>query len=387
MRAFTDAERRRRLVRRHGLGGGARAFEWVAKTLAGVHSTDPASVYLAAHARGSASKPADVEQTLYEDRSVLRMLGMRRTLFVVPLDLMAAVQRGYTDRFVQRERTRLAGWLEETGVAGNGERHIDDLEKLVLDFLADTEAPTREITAAIPELQVRFTPPVGSATGTVSVGSRLVLLLTAGGKLARTRPLGTWISSQYRYTRIENWIGSAIPAMEPAKARATLAHAWLQGYGPGTLTDLQWWSGWNLGQTRAALAAVDAVEVALDHGTGYVLADDLDDDGDAATSVALLPALDSTPMGWKEREWYVGSHADDLFDRNGNIGPTVWWDGRIVGGWAQADDGDIRIGLLEEVPGHVRDGVDEAANDIARFVGETRFTPRFRTPLEHRLRS
>ena len=50
--------------------------------------------------------------------------------------------------------------------------------------------------------------------------------------------------------------------------------------------------------------------------------------------VALLPGLDSTVMGWKERAWFLGGHQHALFDVNGNAGPTVWCNGRIVGGWA-----------------------------------------------------
>ena len=59
---------------------------------------------------------------------------------------------------------------------------------------------------------------------------------------------------------------------------------------------------------------------------------------------ALLPALDPTAMGWRERAWYVGEHTAALFDRSGNIGPTAWCDGRIVGGWAQRQDGRSRSG-------------------------------------------
>ena len=63
------------------------------------------------------------------------------------------------------------------------------------------------------------------------------------------------------------------------------------------------------------------------------------------------PSLDPTVMGWKEREWYLGDHAPALFDRAGNAGPTVWWDGRIVGGWVQRRDGEVVYRLLEDVGG------------------------------------
>ena len=35
-------------------------------------------------------------------------------------------------------------------------------------------------------------------------------------------------------------------------------------------------------------------------------------------------------MGWRERVWYLGDHAKMLFDTNGNAGPTVWVDGRVM---------------------------------------------------------
>ena len=71
---------------------------------------------------------------------------------------------------------------------------------------------------------------------------------------------------------------------------------------------------------------------------GMVLAGDLEPPPQTGPWAALLPALDSTPMGWQRREWFLGQHAARLFDRTGNVGPTLWWDGRIVGGWAQDRD-------------------------------------------------
>ncbi|WP_436770612.1 DNA glycosylase AlkZ-like family protein [Yinghuangia sp. YIM S09857] len=31
-----------------------------------------------------------------------------------------------------------------------------------------------------------------------------------------------------------------------------------------------------------------------------------------------------------------------LYDSAGNDGPTVWWNGEVVGAWAQRADGDMR---------------------------------------------
>jgi hypothetical protein len=116
-----------------------------------------------------------------------------------------------------------------------------------------------------------------------------------------------------------------------------------------------------------------------------VLPDDLEPVAEPAPWVALLPALDPTPMGWSERSWYLGPHAPALFDRSGNIGPTVWCDGRIIGGWAQRPGGEVAYRLLEDVGGQAGREVAAAADRLAGWLGPVRVTPRFRTPLEREL--
>ena len=140
----------------------------------------------------------------------------------------------------------------------------------------------------------------------------------------------------------------ACPTMEAATARAELARRYLDRFGPATTADLKWWTGWTVANTKAALAATGAVEVALSEGTGWVLPDDGGPGRAPAPWVALLPSLDPTTMGWQQRGWYLGEHGRELFDRNGNAGPTVWADGRIIGGWAQRRSGEVVHRLLED---------------------------------------
>ena len=99
----------------------------------------------------------------------------------------------------------------------------------------------------------------------------------------------------------------------------------------------------------------------------------------------LLPALDPTPMGWQSRAWYLGPHAPLLFDRTGNIGPTVWWAGRVVGGWAQRPSGEVVYRLLEDIGADGAAAVAAEAAALEAWLGAARVTPRFRTPLEREL--
>ena len=203
----------------------------------------------------------------------------------------------------------------------------------------------------------------------------------------RARPRGTWISSQYRWAATAQWLGAGFPDLDPAAARARLLHRWLTAYGPVTMTDVTWWSGWTMRRAKDALAACGAEPVEMDGGPGFVAAGDREPAPPGASWVALLPGLDPTVMGWKERGWYLGGHAERLFDRNGNAGPTVWLDGRVVGGWGQRRDGRVVFELLEPVAHSARDRVADEAARIEEWLAGTVVTPRFRTPLERRLAS
>jgi hypothetical protein len=90
-------------------------------------------------------------------------------------------------------------------------------------------------------------------------------------------------------------------------------------------------------------------------------------------------------MGWTGRRWFLGEHASALFDRSGNIGPTIWWNGRIVGGWAQRTDATVAYRLLEELGGEARAGVRSEVARMEALLDGVRVTPRFRTPLEREL--
>jgi hypothetical protein len=63
----------------------------------------------------------------------------------------------------------------------------------------------------------------------------------------------------------------------------------------------------------------------------------------------------------------------------------VWWDGRVVGGWAQRPSGEVVVRLLEDPGAQAREAIEHAASDVERQIGDRRVTPRFRTPLEKEL--
>lgn len=381
----TDEQRRIRLGRRHRLAPSARADSVVAvaDAVVALHATDAATVFLSACARLSKAGVEPVEQALYEDVSLVRLLSMRNTLFTVSRELAPCVDASNARAVAAKERRTLLKHFEEDG-HGLDESWLAEAERETLTVLtARGRATGSELSAAVPALRTKITVFPGKKYETVQgVASRIIRILAAEGRIRRDRPRGSWTSSQFRWTASEPW-----PTRATAEAQAELAVRWLRSYGPATEADLKWWTGWSLGQARKALVAAEAEEVRLDDGTsGWVAPGDSSPEPAPEPWAALLPALDPSAMGWTDRGFHLPSgHRSALFDRSGNAGPTVWWNGGIVGGWAQRADGKLVWRLLSDVGRDASTAIEAEASRLAEWVGESRITPRFRTPLEREL--
>jgi hypothetical protein len=387
MRRVDAEERRARLARRHRLTPASRTQDVAdaVRSVVAFHSSDPVTVFLSARARVRDFDARRLESALYDERTLVRMLAMRRTLFVVPRELVPVVDAGASQAVAANERRKLEKFVAESGVSDDPAAWLDAARAAALAALeARGEASTSELTGDHPLLAERLRLGIGTRwEAEVGAASRVLLLLAAEGKIVRDRPRGGWTASQYRWVPIER-LGVLEP-LDPAEARAQLVGLWLGAFGPATEADIRWWTGWTASDARAALASVPHAEVDLGGAVGYVLGDDLEPEPRGEPAAALLPALDPTTMGWKERGWYLGPHAASLFDRNGNAGPTVWWGGQVVGGWAQRKDGGIVHRLLEDVGAEAEAALAAEAESLADWLGTVRITPRFRTPLEREL--
>jgi len=391
MRRISDRERRARLAVRHDLAPSAKAADVVALAgqMVGLHATDPATVFLGAAARLQKPNVEGVERALYDDRTLVRTLCMRRTLFVIPIEFVPIVQAAVTDALVAPERTRTVRMIERAGLARDGARWLRHAEAETMAAIeARGEVTGADLSKLVPRLRKQI--PYGEGktwAGKMGMTTRVLFLLACEQRVVRGRPVGSWTSTRYRWAPMASWLPEGIPALKPDEARAELARRWLAGFGPGTVADLKWWTGWTLGQTRKAIAELDTVEVALDHGaTGIVLAGDDAPVRSPKPWAALLPSLDPTTMGWAERAWYLGPHKSALFDRAGNAGPTVWWDGRIVGGWTQRADGEIVWRALDDIGRDGRHAVEGQIERLQAWLDGAVVLPRFPTPLFQELR-
>ncbi|MGY4720707.1 winged helix DNA-binding domain-containing protein [Naumannella huperziae] len=387
VRRITDAQRRARLGARHLLAPAARCDDAgaIADAVLALHATDPPTVHLSAWARMATPEPSAVEQRL-ADKTLVRHHAMRRTLWVAGVPTMALMHEAATRKIAANERRLLVRMLTDSGIDAP-ERWIADATAEVLALLrAEGPLNSRAIGKRLPRLNTGLR--AGSGTKwevAQSAHTRLLTLLGFEAVVTRTTPVGGWHTSEFAWLPTADWLGRGLAGPPLAESAAELAGAWLRRFGPATAEDLQWWMGWTKTLTGDALAAAGAEPVELSEGPGWLAPDD-HDFADPGPWVALLPTLDPTTMGWKHRRWYLPeTAARDAFDRAGNASPTVWADGRVVGTWAQRADGEIRIHWFEEVPARRRHEITTRAEEVAGWIGETRFRVRFPSPLHKTL--
>lgn len=389
MRTVDVNERRARLGRRHRLAPGHRAasIEEAADSVVALHATDQATIYLSAWARVDGLAIDDVDAALYETRTLVKHLCMRRTLFVFDRDLLGTIVSGVSSRVADTECRRLAKDVERGGLHDDGARWLDGAREATLRALDELEIATAsELKAAVPELDgYLIYAPDKSYGGKQSVAPRVLTTLSASGEVVRGPNRGRWTISRPAYVRTMRWLGAEPERPDAEDAIDDLVARWLIAFGPGTLNDIKWWFGSTLTLIRGALARVGAVEVDLDGQVGYLHPDDVEPVAPTQPWAALLPGLDPTTMGWNERDWYLGPHKPEIFDSNGNAGPTAWWDGSIVGSWIQQPSGEVTVHLLDAVGGEARTALDAEAERLTRWLDGTTFRSSFPSPMMQRL--
>jgi hypothetical protein len=269
VRTITVAQRRRAMVRRHHLAGDADGPEAVTRAMIALHATDPASVYLSVLARSAVSTLADVADALYERRSLVRWMAMRRTLFVFTREDIPTVQSAVSTPLAATLRRRLISRLQRNGsdppIDGDVARWLAELEDRTEHALGRLGAATgRQLADDEPALKTRILARAPSDRPQ-NLTTSLLTSMSADGRLVRALPTGPWTSRQHRWEPVSRWWPEGLTPVDPSEAQRDLARRWLARFGPATTEDLRWWTGWSSTTTRRALQRLEIEEVDL-HG-------------------------------------------------------------------------------------------------------------------------
>jgi len=387
MRLIDDAERRARMARRHALAPQGRVADACAATRAMtvLHATEPATPYLSLFARIDSFTRADLDDALLKSKSLVKQLAMRRTLFVFPRDLLPAAVSSPAARVARQEYGRLVQDLEGNQITDDGASWLTVAREAVLRRLAGgAELGARELREGLVELAGQVSLYEHKPYGAVlHVAPRVLTWLSANGDVVRCRNAGQWRISRPLWTRMDEWLGAPVCRCDVREGYAELVGSYLRTFGPVTERDLVWWFGATKGAMRQALSDLNAVQVQLERAqTGWVLADDVDPEPPVEPWATLLPALDPTSMGWKDRDFYLDPEfAPAVFDSAGNAGTTAWWDGQIVGAYAQDDAGQIEL-IVPKDPGPAgRTALQAEAKRLEVWLDGERVPTLYKSPV------
>jgi hypothetical protein len=163
MLRVTDDHRRARIARRHGLAAQHRYDTIAAATAAitALHATEATTPYLSLHARVRELTVDDVSAAMYDDRSLVRVMAMRRTLWTVPRHLVPAVAGSAGRRVADVQRR---GTVKESVEleAALGPDWITDAAARVVACLDGRELSAKQLRAELPELGGTFTASAGT---------------------------------------------------------------------------------------------------------------------------------------------------------------------------------------------------------------------------------
>jgi len=387
VRLITDEERRNRIARRHAIAPQHRVSDAGAATRAmlALHATEPATPYLSVFARVAAFARGDLEDALTGSRTIMKQLAMRRTVFLFDRARLPQVLGGPSARVAQQEGAKLRKDLEAHGITEDGQAWLDRARAAVLDALADgREASAKDLREQLPELSGRIAVFQDKPYAAVQhIAPRTLSWMGAAGELVRGGNDGTWRTNRHRWTRMDDWFGAPVEHTDTRAAYAGLVGAYLHAFGPVTETDLAWWFGATKRAIREALTDVAAKRVRLERDQiGWVLPGDDEPEPPVEPWAAVLPALDPTSLGWKQKDFYLPpDFYSSIFDWSGNCGTTAWWNGQIVGAYIQDDAGRVEL-MIGRDPG--RDGrtaLQAQARRLDEWLDGTSINAAYKSPM------
>jgi hypothetical protein len=304
------------LVRRLG-GVRAEKMEWVHASLAA-----RLGGYVAEH----------LDRSLFGDRMLLRLWGVRGAELIV--------HREDAPAQVGAAGTEALGWTRflDANLSIDAARRREIVETVMPGPFSRSDV-TRKFE--------RYLHLTGKAPPS-SVHQTIIKEAGARGQLLWCGGEGT----SARYCSTVSWLGHAL---EPINAPTHLLQVYLSAFGPAPLQEAAVCLGLTVPATRSALHELDAVEVEIEGARpGWVLSEDLaalrkaPDPKDAPAFA--LPEQDPLLTAWPSRE-RLGPGLTALA-QGGEASGTVWIDGRVIATWRrEGDTAEVRpIGRSTPAP-------------------------------------
>jgi uncharacterized protein YcaQ len=353
-------------LRRHHLIDRAAPSEMldVIADIGGLHAQVMSSAELTLHARVHGLERDAVADSLWEDRSLVKLWAMRGTLHLLP----AAELDTWLGALATYDHYRKKVWLKAFDIT---EEQLEQLIDAIGQAL-DGELRTREELGAevariagSPELADKVQGSWGPYLKPASFRGRLCFGPNDGQKV--------------RFTRPDTWLGRSIDTYGPEEALREVTRRHLGAFGPASREDLARWWGVQPAPAGRMLKALgdEVVDVDVEGTAGWMLREHAEEaaaEEPAARLVRLLPGFDMWVIGAARDAAALLDPAEKkrVYRNQGWISPVMLVNGRIEGVWKHERKGKrltVEVEPFGKPPKWARSEVEREAERLGEFLG------------------
>ena len=328
--------------------------------LGGLHATVSITPYLSSRARLLNFHRHDLDGELFEQKSMGRIRCVRKTMYVHTKKMIPVMYQA-THRRTLVEVTKQ---MERQGIS------VGDYERIANRVL--TALRNSVVTAAQLKKMIGVPQPL----------SGLLNRMCELGLLARAHPAGSWKSQAYNYVLFNEYYPDIdLNSISEEAAKLEVVRHYLAAFGPVTIDDIIWWTGFAKSEVRSALRQLkkEVIKVYVKEipGEYFMLSSELPDlQGTSLENkplINLLPTLDPYLMAYRIRSRYIKKpHYGYIYDRTGNAAASILLNGEIIGVWdlVGEDEPLVKVFILPMVNEDILNWVYQLAEQMGEFISE-----------------
>ena len=340
----------------------------------GLHSTDYLTPYLSLRARVKDFDPKRLFDDLNHPLNAIRMRAFRGTLFVIHRDNITTISAA-SKIFLAPIIKNFKNFLVKNG------KDAEAIEKAVVELISNkNELTVNELKKELPDDMIgeNFT--------------YALRYLEFKGVLVRTNH--RYITDRViRYGLRDEWF--PMIKMNETSAEESLKILvlnYIKKFGPVCVDDLSWWLSLTKTATKNLLAELSGHLSPIDFdGQNYFLEkndyekfETIEADDIRPPEVLFLPYEDHFTKAYKIRDWFLADNITPLVSKKGpiflgQIFPTIWLNGRVIGGWQMnwVDKAKsamkVEITDIHDEKNHspkIRQAIEQQRGELEIFINE-----------------
>ena len=359
-----------------------RDFYHVALTQLGLHSTDYWTPYLSVWARLGDYNAKKMFESLDNGKKIVRTHAFRTTLHVIHIENLSLIISATGPSLFRASRMDKYRKVDQLS-----DKQIEDMLDQVKSALADGPLRTSDLKKAVPKVGDYVRP--------------ALVMLMARGEVVRAKASHAR-SNLTSYALVEKWVqGFQLETLDEREAITQLIKSHLERFGPASIDDLAWWLRQAKTSVNDAIKQLgdDVSKIEIRGTESCISSEDLELasslESPTEDVVWFLPYEDHFLKAFIDRTDFI---ADDLqsflcpADRRhfwpsnpngyskmpsvgvratGEVRPSIWLGGRVVGRWELDDDGSSKsvvTSLYVKMPKSQQDGIEEASDELETFI-------------------